>query len=82
VIEVSSQVFVSHAVSEKLNFGAKTAAWASGAPVLCLSSHEQQRIGAKTANAISLPVISPTRISVTRREDSTSATDGNSDQAG
>jgi hypothetical protein len=32
VIEVSSQVFVSHAVSEKLNFGAKTAAWASGAP--------------------------------------------------
>jgi hypothetical protein len=49
VIEVSSQVFVSHAVSEKLNFGAKTAAWASGAPVLCLSSHEQQRIGAKAA---------------------------------
>jgi hypothetical protein len=36
----------------------------------------------KPQNAISLSVISPTRISVTRREDSTSATDGNSDQAG
>jgi hypothetical protein len=47
VIEVSSQVLVSHAVSEKLNFGAKIAARAADAPVLRLASHEQQRIGAK-----------------------------------